>query len=101
MKKNKLTKIIAIMGCLSVLTGCSSLKASLSDDNSFKEYKNASETKSVLVCVYDDGTESIFVDRYKKVMYAYEHIGYGGGMSLLVNEDGSPRIFEGDLSDYD
>ena len=89
------------MGCLSVLTGCSSLKASLSDDNSFKEYKNASETKSVLVCVYDAGTESIFVDRWEQVRDGYEDIGYGGGMTLLVNEDGSSRIFEGDLSDYD
>lgn len=101
MKNNKLTKTIAIIGCLGILTGCSSLKATVGDDNTFNEFKNASETKSVLVCIYNDGQESIFVDRYKKVMYAYEHIGYGGGMTLLVNEDGSPRIFEGDLSNYD
>lgn len=55
------------------------------------------ETKSMFVQVEDAGIWAVVYHRKTKVMYAVSHGSYNSGtMTLLVNADGTPMIYNGD-----
>jgi hypothetical protein len=78
-------KIVALMIVVLVvaLTGCSEVEEKISDKSEF---------------VIVEGTSSWYIVYHKKtkVMYAVLQGAYNGGtFTLLVNADGTPRIWEG------
>lgn len=44
--------------------------------------------------VYMDYNNSILVDEETGVMYLYRGSGYGGGLTVMVNKDGTPLLWE-------
>lgn len=46
--------------------------------------------------VYGGPYEQIFVDTETNVMYLYEGLGYGGGMTVMLDKDGKPLLWEKD-----
>lgn len=39
----------------------------------------------------------VFVDKETRVMYMWRKIGYSGGLTVMVDSDGQPLIFEGEF----
>lgn len=44
--------------------------------------------------VYNKGNERILVDTETNVMYLYRYAGYGAGMTVMLDETGSPLLWE-------
>ena len=42
----------------------------------------------------------VYVDTETNVMYWYSGHGYGGGLSLMLNADGMPKIYDAETSKY-
>ena len=49
-----------------------------------------------LVVVHREGVDAIVVDKETGVMYLWCKAGYGGGLSVMLDADGKPLIYEGD-----
>ena len=43
----------------------------------------------------------VYVDTETNVMYWYSGHGYGGGLSIMLNADGSPKLYDKETSKYD
>lgn len=120
MKKKKIITSLISLVCLLSLTACS-----YNDNSKTVENKNSNDIEttskntktknkeqdeelkkyvSPMVCIYDQGyslCEKIFVDKETKCMYLFEKTNYSGGLTQLTNADGSPKLFDGDLSEYE
>ena len=58
--------------------------------------------KSMFVELEQAGIWKIVYDKKTKVMYAVSYGGYNSGtFTLLVDENGNPRIWDGDWSGYE
>lgn len=78
-------------------TGCSGTVETEKVDNT--EPQNP---KSMFVEVERAGIWKIVYDKKTKVMYAVSYGVYNGGtFTLLVDENGNPRIWDGDWSGYE
>lgn len=71
---------IALCACL--FTGCDEAHASIWDDSGFTFI----ESKGAMDYIYHNET---------KVVYVFFHNYHQGGLSVLVNADGTPMIWEG------
>ena len=91
MRDKKLVLVVALALLMAVMTGCAQTKV---------ESKVHSEVPSIFVMVEQTyGGYNIVYDRETKVMYAVSNLTYGGGrFTLLVNQDGSPKLWKG--ADY-
>lgn len=49
------------------------------------------------VCVERSGEWSIFADKDTKVMYVQRNGGFDYNLTVLLNEDGTPRIWNGEI----
>lgn len=120
MKKKKIITSIISLVCLLSLTACSyndNSKATENKNNNDiqttskntktknkKQDKELKKYESPMVCIYDQDfgiDEIIFVDKETKCMYLFENSAYGSGLTQLTNADGSPKLFDGDLSEYE
>lgn len=79
--------ILIIPICL-LFSGCGINKA--------PSYENDTG-RLVLVYSQNDKTQCILVDKETRVMYLWCHIGNGGGLTAMLNPDGTPMIWEGEL----
>lgn len=48
-------------------------------------------------CVYDKATTAIYVDVETKVMYLFVKRGYAGGLVMMVDGNGQPLLWEGEI----
>lgn len=55
---------------------------------------NASNYRFILV--HNEGDLEIYCDKKTKVMYLVKSIYKGGGITLLVDADGKPLLYEGE-----
>lgn len=96
-------KIIILLIC-SVISISS---VSCSPINTFKE--KAEETKKAreeqlsgvnhrFLEIDMDGPGIIYVDKLTKIQYLYFGNGYGSSVTCLLNTDGTPLLYEGDLT---
>ena len=98
MKKKKIITSLISLVCLLSLTACSyndNSKTVENKNNNDIETTSKNTYESPMVCIYDQGyglCEKIFVDKETK---------YSGGLTQLTNADGSPKLFDGDLSEYE
>lgn len=84
-------KKLAIMLALAIsLSGCSGR-------NSNTEYEN--ENNERFRKVYSDFSHSIYVDSETNVMYFWHCGGYSGGLTVMVDENGKPLIWEGSVAE--
>ena len=85
-------KKLAIMLALAIsLSGCSG-------GNFNAEYEN-DETNGRFRKVYTEYRNTIYVDSETNVMYFWHTGGYSGGLTVMVNENGQPLIWKGELND--
>lgn len=71
-----------------MFTGCGMNKA--------PSYENDTG-RLVVVYSQDNGEEYILVDKETRVMYLWCHLGNGGGLTVMLNPDGTPMTWKGDL----
>lgn len=87
-------KLYVLVICLATLTGCdkeitsSSYKKEPYGDGRFKYISSEK--------VGADDYGRVIVDNKTGVEYFFYKVGYGGGMTVLVDKDGKPVIYEGD-----
>lgn len=93
MKKKILFILLLLIMPVMLLCGCSEVPKSedfTSEENSrfvyVKEYTIDNDTKF-----------EVLVDRETKVMYLCRISGYGGGLTVMLNADGTPMLWEGEL----
>lgn len=79
--------VVAIGGLL--FTGCAS------------PYRNALKKCERFDVLYDTDTINngciILVDKETRVMYLYVKTGSGAGLTVMVDEEGKPMLYEGEL----
>ena len=51
----------------------------------------------ILVKIVKTSNFSIFVDKNTRVMYLYNTTNYQGGLTVMLDADGKPLIYEGEL----
>ena len=85
-------KIVLILTIMMCLCGCS-----------VEVPEPEVEAKPTIKCVERVYTQSedyvIFVDTETKVMYVFAQRGYKGGAVMLVNADGTPKLYEGEFAE--
>lgn len=52
------------------------------------------ETGDRFVVVVSQGTNAVYADTETGVMYYFHKSGYGGGMTVMVDADGNPLIWD-------
>lgn len=70
----------------------------LEPDGSPKLYDEAT---SIYDVTFIDSKNWVYVDSETKVMYWYVGHGYGGGLSIMLEADGSPKLYDEANSIYD
>lgn len=87
----KLILVIALALLMAIITGCAHTKV---------ESKVDDEKPSIFVMVERTYGYDIVYDKETKVMYAVSNLSHGSGhFTLLVNEDGSPKLWKGNADD--
>lgn len=85
----KLLIAILLVMCLCI-TGCT-FRASWGET----EAKETEESKPMFERLYADVNISVFIDTETNVMYVVYHGGSGaGGITVMVDQDGKPRLWE-------
>lgn len=80
--KKRITAILLITTLL--LAGCGN------------KHDTDSEQGKSIVKVESGFKHCIYVDRDTGVMYLYVSGGYGGSITVMINEDGTPKIWRGE-----
>jgi hypothetical protein len=84
----KLILVVALTLLMAVMTGCTPTKV---------ESKVVNEKPSIFVLVERTYGYDVVYDRETKVMYAVSNVSSGSGyFALLVNQDGSPKLWKVD-----
>lgn len=52
------------------------------------------ETTDRFIKVYSDFTNAIYVDKETNVLYFWHSGGYAGGLSVMLDENGKPLLWE-------
>lgn len=82
-------KKLAVMLALAItLAGCSS-----------RGSKNEDDTGGRFIEVYVDFTNTILVDSETGVMYFWHCGGFSGGLTVMVDKNGKPLIWEGSVAE--
>ena len=82
-------RIMIIILCSTLLVGCKKME--------HVEENNRPNT-SMFVTIEDTVTFRVVYNKYTKVMYAVSNGAYNGGnVTLLVNADGTPMLYEEEL----
>lgn len=54
-----------------------------------------------MVRIYNEFSDEIYVDKDTKVMYWWHEGTEKGGLTVMYNADGTPKLYDGDLSKYE
>lgn len=93
---NRFHLIFLIFVLFAFLSGCS-LSDSSAPDSSASD-SSVSGSRFAIIDDYYDGFKHslrIYVDRNTRVMYLYVKNGYSGGLSVMLDSDGKPLLFDG------
>lgn len=90
MKKKLISLLLVLVMPMLVLCGCNDPRTSKVG----QEYNIGNIT---FVKVEQSGDFCILVDKETRVMYLYDRGDYHGGITALLNADGSPMLYEGEL----
>lgn len=82
-------KKLAVMLALAIsLSGCSGRNSNI-------EYENNGRFRKI----YYDMLNIIYVDSETNVMYFWHSGGYSGGLTVMVDKNGQPLIWEGSVAE--
>ena len=84
MRKKLLCLLLVLIMPVMVLAGCSNAPAE--ENGGYDRFK--------VVC-YERC--DIYIDKETKIMYLWVKNGYGGGLTVMLNADGTPMLWEGEL----
>ena len=84
MRKKLLCLLLVLIMPVMVLFGCSNSPAE--ENGGYDRFK---------VVSYEAG--NIYIDKETKIMYLWVKNGYGGGLTVMLNADGTPMLWEGEL----
>ena len=84
MKKKLISLLMLMLMPMLVLCGCEGKEAEL--NGGYDRFKTIDYS----------GCE-VYVDSQTRVMYLFVKRGYGGGLTVIVNPDGTPMLYEGEL----
>lgn len=87
-------KLLLCMLCALTLTGCGDVKEIKSE---YEEAREEQIDSRRFLEINLDGPGRIYVDKETRVQYLYFGNGYGGGVSVLVDSDGEPLLYEGEF----
>jgi hypothetical protein len=97
--KRLLYLLIVLIMPITLLTGCG--KTSKSDNFASEENNRFVFVKEYTINPNGSERFEIFVDKETKVMYIYYNSGgvdwATGGLSVMLNNNGTPMLWEGDL----
>ena len=85
-------KIICVV-LASVL--CAVLFCACSDNDNY--IRTVSAEDRFVTVGYESGECEVIVDAETRVMYLFVKDRYGGGLTVMVDADGNPLLYEGDL----
>ena len=88
--KKFLAIILSIMICCFTFVGCSRKNEVIKTTELDRRFKIINDTNDGL------GYCNIIVDTETGVMYLFRGAGYRGGLTVMVDADGKPLIYEGD-----
>jgi hypothetical protein len=80
-------KILISITLMMCLAGCAAVYSSEGNDTVVNR-------KLLFEKVYSSTMISVYVDTETNVMYAAYQSGYGGGLTVMVDQDGKPRLWE-------
>ena len=86
MKKKLFCLFLILMLPILLLSGCDK-----------KSENSTSELVSISYENIDNGFTIIFVHKKTKVMYLYVKKGYGAGLTVMLDSDGKPLLYKGEL----
>lgn len=104
MKKLRLCLLVfAIAICMVFLTGCEDEeKTSKKEDTKTEQVEEKEITyKNPMICIYSNWENAIYVDKDTKVMYWWSEGSNRAGLTVMYNADGTPKLYDGDLSKYE
>lgn len=87
MKKRIIMLLLVLIMPIMVLTGCT------------EDTKEIRENRFILV-LFDKESgcyQNIYVDKETRVMYLFVRVANGGGVTVMLNADGTPMLWEGEL----
>lgn len=79
--------LILILPICFLLGGCKNAETLSTKDFAVISCSQSSESSTV-----------IYVHRKTRVMYLYINMGYSGGLTVMLDADGKPLIYEGELN---
>lgn len=88
--KKFLAIILSIMICCFAFVGCSRKNEVIKTTELDRRFKIINDTNDGL------GYCNIIVDTETGVMYLFRGAGYRGGLTVMVDANGKPLIYEGD-----
>lgn len=85
-------KLVVLAAFLVTLTGCES------NDYVSEETEQVDGGRFLVIYRDEKGLENnrIVIDKETRVEYFFHYYGYGGGMTVLLDNDGKSIIYEGD-----
>jgi hypothetical protein len=90
MKKKLLMLLLVLIMPVMVLAGCN-------DSKTIEIGEQCKVGSATLIKVEDNGTFAIFVHKETKVMYLLNTEYYRYGITVMLNADGTPMLWEGEL----
>ena len=92
MKKKLISLLLVLVMPMLVLCGCGTKKS--------KDYERVPQDRFIEIKRYGDNRDGdyiLVVDKETRVIYIRYSCGNHGGLTVMLNADGSPMLYEGEL----
>lgn len=87
-------KILLLATILTIIISCSGCGNTTTPSINVSDANYQVDTEDTHFLRIDSIDGWIYVDKETKCQYLWVKRGYGGGMTLLVNEDGTPKLYK-------
>lgn len=82
--------LIALLGvlCVFIVSGC---------DNTIEPQTKEEQLSVEFIEISTNTMDKIYVHKETRVMYLWVQEGYGGGLTVMLDENGKPLLWEGEI----
>ena len=92
--KKFLAIILSVVACCALFSGCSSKSEKIVTSELDERFLILNDTNNGW-----SGYRQIIVDKETGVMYLFVGIGYRGGLTVMVDSEGNPLIYNGEYGE--